>query len=372
LARTLRPWSVVGPDVRIALVLLGLTACAPVEPDASEDLQTKEDFATAVDEGKADWASDFCESRGWYGDGECDWYCTRRDPDCDVSELFTRSQGQGTAYPIVLAHGFNATGKGTFDRVARALEGAGFDVTVAEVPSFGTVAERASRLGDFVDRALSESGAEKVNLIAHSMGGLDARYLISRLGYAPFVASLTTLGTPHRGSFVADVALGATGIDLEMGWKALASVVGRRFDTEEQRSVLRRTLVDLSEEQAPAFNARTQDAVGVYYQSWAGVSSVIGVEHSRDEHTCETYVRHPGTTDRTDRALRYTAPLASRGTLDPADGMVLVESAKWGDFRGCVPADHIDLTRSAGDPDTGFGAPGFFLELAFDLADRGY
>ena len=46
--------------------------------------------------------------------------------------------------------------------------------------------------------------SEPVNLIAHSMGGLDARYLISRLGMADQVRSLTTISTPHRGSFMAD------------------------------------------------------------------------------------------------------------------------------------------------------------------------
>ena len=46
---------------------------------------------------------------------------------------------------------------------------------------------------------LRKTGAEKVNIIAHSKGGLDSRWAISKLGLAPHVASLTTINTPHRG-----------------------------------------------------------------------------------------------------------------------------------------------------------------------------
>ena len=54
---------------------------------------------------------------------------------------------------------------------------------------------------------LEETGAGKVNIIAHSKGGLDSRYAISKLGMAPFVASLTTINTPHRGCEFADYLL---------------------------------------------------------------------------------------------------------------------------------------------------------------------
>jgi len=37
----------------------------------------------------------------------------------------------------------------------------------------------------------------KVHLFAHSMGGLDARHMITHLGMANRVRTLTTIGTPH-------------------------------------------------------------------------------------------------------------------------------------------------------------------------------
>ena len=63
------------------------------------------------------------------------------------------------------------------------------------------VAHRAAELKRFLRERFPN---EKVHVIAHSMGGLDARYMISRLGMEDRVLSLTTVGTPHRGSKYAD------------------------------------------------------------------------------------------------------------------------------------------------------------------------
>ena len=62
-------------------------------------------------------------------------------------------------------------------------------------------------------------------------------------------------------------------------------------------------------------------------------------------------------------------------TVTPTDGMVSVDSAKWGHFRGCIPADHYhvigQLRRSVKDVYTGFDAARFYGWLANDLAGRG-
>ncbi len=77
----------------------------------------------------------------------------------------------------------------------------GIEVHRPRVPAVGSVVVRAEKLAAAV-RALP---ARKVNLIAHSMGGLDARYAICQLGLADRVASLTTIGTPHLGTPLADL-----------------------------------------------------------------------------------------------------------------------------------------------------------------------
>ncbi|MFN4257823.1 MAG: esterase/lipase family protein [Gemmataceae bacterium] len=112
--------------------------------------------------------------------------------------------------PIVLVHGILGfgelrLGKWTLARYFRDiptyLRASGNRVLVACLSPTGGVAERAEQLKRFLREHASN---EAVHLIAHSMGGLDARYMISRLDMAPQVLSLTTIGTPHRGSPFAD------------------------------------------------------------------------------------------------------------------------------------------------------------------------
>lgn len=112
-----------------------------------------------------------------------------------------------TRYPIVLAHG--AAGFDELFGVYRywygipaALEEAGAEVYVTEVSQFETTEERGEQLLAQVEEIVAITGAEKVNLIGHSHGGLDSRYVA---GVRPeLVASVTTVGTPHRGAEVAD------------------------------------------------------------------------------------------------------------------------------------------------------------------------
>ncbi len=115
-----------------------------------------------------------------------------------------------TRYPIVLVHGlamkdcFFMKSWGKIDRILRIQ---GHTVYKSGIDAFGTVETNAVQLKEEIDAILAETGAEKVNLIAHSKGGLDAKYMIRELRMAPRVASLTTLCTPHRGSPIASFVL---------------------------------------------------------------------------------------------------------------------------------------------------------------------
>ena len=110
--------------------------------------------------------------------------------------------------PIVLAHGYLGFGVlgpvEYFNGVADALTSLGAtQIYSVSVPPKGSLAERSAALAEQI-RANVPNG--KVHLIAHSMGGLDARYLISHGNGSDLVASLATLGSPFRGTFAADVA----------------------------------------------------------------------------------------------------------------------------------------------------------------------
>src|SRR2546421_448283 len=112
--------------------------------------------------------------------------------------------------PIVLVHGlfgFNRvrvaglTVANYFPGIVDSLEAAGNRVLLPWLSPTGGIAVRARQLKDFID---THSPGEPVHIMAHSMGGLDARHMISALGMEKHVLTLTTLGTPHRGTSFAD------------------------------------------------------------------------------------------------------------------------------------------------------------------------
>lgn len=131
------------------------------------------------------------------------------------------------SYPIVLAHGFArpdylihtisrtlyrrfGVAPEKLDRfhyfrgIAGHLREQGIPAYHAEVSFAAGLAQRAADLKTEVERIKSESGYAKVHIIGHSMGGLDARYMIAAMQGNVHTASLTTVGTPHLGSSLAD------------------------------------------------------------------------------------------------------------------------------------------------------------------------
>lgn len=115
-----------------------------------------------------------------------------------------------TKYPLLLVHGLAMKETfflHSFGRIDRILRIQGYDVHVSHIDSFGTIESNAAQLKDEVLSILQQTGADRVNIIAHSKGGLDAKHMITALGMADRVASLTTLCTPHRGSPMASFVL---------------------------------------------------------------------------------------------------------------------------------------------------------------------
>lgn len=111
-----------------------------------------------------------------------------------------------TKYPIILAHGIAAKQMrvlNAFGKISGELEKEGYKIYIADTDGFGSIENNAEQLKSFALRVMEECGSEKVNIIGHSKGGLDAKYMITHLGMEDRVASLTTLCTPHKGSIIA-------------------------------------------------------------------------------------------------------------------------------------------------------------------------
>jgi triacylglycerol lipase len=113
-----------------------------------------------------------------------------------------------TKYPIVLVHGLfgfdRILGNPYFFQIVPALRDGGARVFTVQVAAANNNDVRGEQLLQQVRQILAVTGATKVNLIGHSQGGPTARYV---LGVRPdLVASLTTVGSPHTGTPVADAA----------------------------------------------------------------------------------------------------------------------------------------------------------------------
>ncbi len=247
--------------------------------------------------------------------------------------------------PIALVHGicgFSRLRLGRcvllsyFRGIPAALEAAGNRVVIPWTSYSGPVTLRAAQLRTFLDRAVP---GEPLHLICHSMGGLDARYLISRLGMAGRVLSLTTLGTPHRGTPFAD-----------WGQHRLRRWVPPVFDF---LGLSAEGFRDLTTESCRQFNAAVPDVAGVRYFSVAG-----------DFHVGHVAPRWSPTSRLIER------------TEGPNDGLVSVCSARWGEDCQVWDGHHFSLANWANRvPGSGHHFPDrvpFYAGLVSRLADEGF
>jgi triacylglycerol lipase len=216
--------------------------------------------------------------------------------------------------PIVLVHGilgFDRLGLpdspiSYFRGVPKALSDAGY--TVPEPPALkpaGSVKERAGDLQKYLENHEDVKDGQ-VHLIAHSMGGLDCRYAISRLGMADRVLSLTTLGTPHGGTSIADLDISVFGGLL----KIIDST--KILDLQGFFDLTRRHSLEFEQE-------GVVDPESVRYFSVAGLYN-------------------PGNFDLLKLTHDFIFPKEGAN-----DGLVPVTSASFGTFLGTWPGNHFRL-----------------------------
>lgn len=260
-----------------------------------------------------------------------------------------------TKYPCLLVHGVGFRDFHYFNywgRIPRALVRNGARVYYGHQEAWGTVEDNGLILKNKIMEILQETGCEKVNIIAHSKGGLDARYVISGLGMEPYTASLTTINTPHRGSRLVDFLKRLPDPIYRRICSAIDQYFGKLGDKNPDAY---RASYQLSSSYAEAFNRRYPDTGAVYCQSYAslmkcGFSSKL-----------------------------LCIPYWILKALDaPNDGLVTVESARWADFKGIVRntrmrgishGDMIDLTR---EDYREFDVVEFYVQLVRELKERGF
>ena len=237
---------------------------------------------------------------------------------------------------LVLAHGFfgfaTIHGVAYFNGVREHLAGRfpGLRILVTEVAPAGTIEVRGRELGHQILRELRPDGAlnpdEPVHIIAHSMGGLDARYLLSPDNpdnMADRVTSLTTVSTPHRGSPIADLL-----VKLRGPLDGLEKLVAREVQDDLARAGIEvGGLLNLTTEDTLRFNERFRDDDRTIKFSVAGTGREV------------TFL---GKTFRTCRLLRLPHRFIKDIADEDNDGLVGLSSATWGDLLELWPADHAD------------------------------
>ncbi len=167
--------------------------------------------------------------------------------------------------PVVLHHGLFGFGEvkagpvqvSYFRGIDRAIAAKGHPLIISRVHPTAAVATRARQLKETILRQLEILGRphDRVLLVAHSMGGLDARYMISKLGMSERVAALLTITSPHRGSPVADFCVRHLGDRFGM----LRFMTSFGWDVQGAH--------DLTTESCVRFNEEVLDAPSVRYFS---------------------------------------------------------------------------------------------------------
>ncbi len=247
-------------------------------------------------------------------------------------------------YPIVLAHGMfgfdSIAGLDYFYGIGDALTASGRVVFAPRVDAIQAPDIRGAQLIAAIEDARAKTGALKVIVIGHSQGGLDARW--AALHDADSIAAIVTVAAPHRGSPVADVATGLLPGNSTIALDVLANLFGA--PTSGSSSSFQGAMVALSSAGATQFNALVPDVPGMPYYSIAGRSNLAHAD-ACPPAAADFMATWDGSVDPIKAELLPVAAILD-AAVSPAtpthDGLVTVESAKWGTFLGCVPADHFD------------------------------
>ncbi|MCP3922932.1 MAG: alpha/beta hydrolase [Desulfobacterales bacterium] len=277
-----------------------------------------------------------------------------------------------TIYPVVFAHGFGFK-EGMlgfldyFYKVEEAIVAEGGVTFTPTINAMDNVENKAKSFKEQVEKFMLLTGAEKVNIIGHSHGGIYTRYAITMLGMEDVVASHTSIDAPQRGSSGPDMVLemcqavnnitgSANGTTENIVGDIVDAIYGNILGDNNPNS--EQNCVELSTDYMQnEFNPVVTDSPKVYYQSYAGVIKYISPSNSW--------------------AMLLWPAIGLREGAN--DGAVSEFSAKWGNYRGKLKGawwsngvDHIKVVGQPFGITPGFDAPEFYTDVVRELVTTGY
>ena len=277
----------------------------------------------------------FCSGSAWI-------VCTRptKDPLSKslVKAAYEAHDASIPKFPVVLLNGvlgINKMGRFEYFRnIPTILKAKGIHVVLPLVPPTGTIEARARSVKSAVDTALKETKATKVHIIAHSMGGLDGRYYISKVGGSDHVLSLVTIATPHHGAAFADYAYEHLGDNNARMIENFMSAVGVKLDAFRE----------LTTTHLKSFNNECPNAQNVEYFSYGAAKK-----------------------NQQDVSIVFQFPYYVTHNMDGEnDGIVSVSTSKWGTYMRTLNAGHLEQIGWETGP---MAPPYFWRKKSFDPPD---
>ena len=274
-----------------------------------------------------------------------------------LNEKRRQEQICATKYPVLLLHGVFFRDFKYLDywgRIPKELMTNGCRIFYGEQQSAAPVEVTGREVARKIEEIVKVTGSPKVNIIAHSKGGLDARCAMSDPEIAKHVASLTTINTPHRGCDFADYLLD------KIPEKIQKTVAGGYNTALHRMGDYNPDFIgacrDLTASACRDFNERIKDPQGVYIQSYGSI-----LKKARGG-------RFP-----LNMTYRYVGIFDGKN-----DGLVATDSFPWGHefhmleapgMRGISHGDMIDLNR---ENIPGFDVREFYVGLVADLKKKGF
>ncbi len=261
-----------------------------------------------------------------------------------------------TKHPILMVHGvFFRDSKvlNYWGRIPEELELNGAKIYYGNHHSASSIKDSAMELAERIKEIVRETGCEKVNIIAHSKGGLDCRYAMKYLGMSEYVASLTTINTPHRGCAFADYLLTVLSEKTKNRIAAVYNTTLKKLGDSNPDFL--EAVSNLTQSYCTKLDREMEMPQGIFCQSVGSVlKSAAGGKFP----------------------LNYSYNLV-RYFDGENDGLVGVDSFEWGEkytllkkagLRGISHADMVDLNRENIE---GFDVREFYISLVSDLKNRG-
>ena len=264
-----------------------------------------------------------------------------------------------TLYPILFVHGVcfrDFAFPNYWGRVPHELEKNGARVFYGNHGSAASICDSALELVARIKYITDDLGYGKVNIIAHSKGGLDCRYAIAEYGIGDRVASLITVNTPHKGCAYADYLLNKIPMRIQNKVASAYNNVLKRLGDDNPDFIA--AMRDLTESRVLEITAGFGDEHGIDGICCISIGSKI---NSR------THAKMP---------MSLTHGFVNKHEGEN-DGLVSVDSFEWGDdyrfiknnsLRGISHADIIDMTR---ENIPGFDVREFYVDLVSELKEKG-